>query len=116
MDSPPSQTKPPIPQWTSLGSSEKGDVSSPHDTKLVVNCGWVIACLDRYTADELLPPDRTAVERHLCQCPTCADEAEAYAEVVRLAAALPPKLPPPDVEQRLRDFIAKALRATHRPE
>jgi len=89
-------------------------MNSPQEKKLTVCCAWVIASLDKYASDELLPSDRVAVEQHLCHCPSCADEAEAYGEIVRSAESLPPILPPPDVERRLRNFLAEALRATDR--
>jgi hypothetical protein len=73
-------------------------------------CERVADALASYAAQELPDQERTRVKRHLSCCSQCRREVEEYRAVIDLAQTLPPPVPPPAVEERLRRFLAEAVR------
>jgi anti-sigma factor RsiW len=66
--------------------------------------------LGGYVLDGLEPEEREAVARHLAECPHCAAEHARIAglpNVLRHADGLEIPAPPPDVEERLLDRLAR---------
>jgi hypothetical protein len=72
-------------------------------------CDRVQRSLEGYIGGTLTDLERAGVEYHLSLCQTCKTVAGDYFEVVKLAGALPPADPPPEVEARLRKFIGRAV-------
>jgi anti-sigma factor RsiW len=75
----------------------------------VNSCEAVTDLLGEYAAGGLTEPERKHVAWHLSRCPSCAQDAAAYGEVIRLAHTLPPPAVPPATEERLRCALAAAL-------
>lgn len=75
-----------------------------------MTCEHVTASLHDYTAHTLSPTERVRVDEHLLTCPSCARLAGEYEAVVRAAHTLTPPPVPVDVEQRLLQALARAVR------
>lgn len=75
-----------------------------------MNCERVIAVFDELAADTLSGSELDEVVEHISRCPLCAQAFREYTAVIQLASTLNPAPPPPGVAQRLREFIAEALR------
>jgi hypothetical protein len=76
----------------------------------MTDCAHVRADLGGYLFDALEPAERDAVAAHLASCPDCAAEHAELAGLPRLVAAadgLEIPAPPPKVEERLLDMVAR---------
>jgi hypothetical protein len=77
----------------------------------VTDCATVREDLGGYLFDALEPAEREAVRAHLASCPACAQRHAELAGLPGLVATaegleIPP--PPPQVEERLLDTVARA--------
>lgn len=64
--------------------------------------------LTAYADDELAPPDRQRLERHIRDCTTCRDEVT---RIRSLRAAIKANLPPSEPSSALRDEVRRLIRA-----
>ncbi|MGE0551930.1 MAG: zf-HC2 domain-containing protein [Gemmatimonadales bacterium] len=71
-----------------------------------MHCDELRDRLDAYLAGELADRERAASERHLAECADCAEDLAAARAIAPAAAALPKRLPAPDlwpaIERRIR--------------
>ncbi len=72
-----------------------------------LQCAEVLALLPHYLDGELTPELRARVEAHAATCPSCANFAQAYSDLIaQLQGGLPPAPPASDTFlDRLRDSI-----------
>lgn len=75
-----------------------------------MTCEHVTALLHDYLSHTLSSEERAGVVEHITHCPSCARVAGEYELIVRAAHTLTPPPPPAEVEQRLRDTLARMLR------
>jgi hypothetical protein len=100
----------PVPSDGDNARTAMNDSALPELEPQVISCERVGRLLGDYLARTLPAQLYSQVEWHIHYCPSCSRDADEYTEVIRLAGTQPPVLPPPDVEKRLRTFIAAALR------
>jgi anti-sigma factor RsiW len=77
----------------------------------MISCRRVSASLVDYASGELSAEDSRRLERHLCGCPLCALDVEAYLTTIRQAKVLPVQPLPPGLVERLRKLIAEVWQA-----
>jgi len=68
-----------------------------------------------WTVSGELPPDRArALEIHLDLCPPCVSFVNTYRDTVNIARTIQPDDIPPELTQRLIDFLRKEKEAPQR--
>jgi anti-sigma factor RsiW len=91
---------------------ERPDVELiPH----VARCDECVELLVDYLEGELPPKRQRALEIHLDLCPSCVSFVNTYRGTVNIARTLHADDIPPEVTQRLIEFLRKEEQATHRP-
>lgn len=70
-----------------------------------MHCEEVQPILGRFHDGELPPAERIAIEVHLGNCPLCAGELAAIAELAAMTRALPVLEPPGDLWSRIADRL-----------
>lgn len=73
-----------------------------------MSCHQVQESLGRFHDGEMDPPERAAVEVHLGECPVCAGQLAAIAELGQLARALGQPEPPAELWVQLAHRLGKA--------
>jgi Putative zinc-finger len=82
----------------------------------VARCDECVELLVDYISGELPPERARALEIHLDLCPSCVSFVNTYRGTVNIARTLQPDDIPPEVTQRLIDFLRKEKEAPHRPD
>jgi anti-sigma factor RsiW len=83
----------------------------PHVTR----CDECVDLLVDYLEGELPPERARALEIHLDLCPSCVSFVNTYRGTVNIARTLQADDIPPEVTQRLIEFLRKEDLATYRP-
>ncbi len=84
------------------------DSNSNNPEKLEIHeCGDVVARMGDYVENELLRPERLAVEAHLNDCPGCAAFFASYKHVIDSAAEL--REPEQPISVEVQNRLRKAL-------
>ena len=78
------------------------------------NCSGIVKKLSAYMDGELGPGDRSAVERHLAACASCAEELRRFAAADAALRALPVLEPPPFLAAK-GTAAARTLNEYHGP-
>lgn len=73
-----------------------------------MNCAELEALLCDYVDGTLSPESKTAVERHLAQCQSCAEMARDCAAAVTFIASAAPVEPPPELVTKIIFDLAAA--------
>ena len=85
------------------------------ERKSGMSCERVVTSLGDYVAKTLSPNAKSSLELHLSLCPACSKEAEQYLAVIRLAGSLPPPVPSPEAEERIKQRLKTALKPPGNP-
>ena len=80
----------------------------------VARCDECVELLVDYIAGELPPERSKALEIHLDLCPSCVCFVNTYRNTVNIARTLQADDIPPELTQRLIDFLRKEKEAPHR--
>ena len=80
----------------------------------VARCDECVELLVDYIADELPPQRARALEIHLELCPACVCFVNTYRDTVNIARTLQAEDIPPELTQRLIDFLRTEKEAPHR--
>jgi anti-sigma factor RsiW len=81
----------------------------------VARCDECVDLLVDYLEGELSPERARALEIHLDLCPSCVSFLNTYRGTVSIARTLHADDIPPEVTQRLIEFLRKEDQATYRP-
>jgi len=82
----------------------------------VARCDECVELLVDYISGELPLERARALEIHLDLCPPCVTFVNTYRNTVNIARTLQADDIPPEVTQRLIDFLRKEKEAPHRPD
>jgi anti-sigma factor RsiW len=80
----------------------------------VARCDECVELLVDYIGGELPPQRAKALEIHLDLCPSCVSVVNTYRGTVSIARTLQPEDIPPELTQRLIEFLRKEKEAAHR--
>ena len=80
----------------------------------VARCDECVELLVDYISGELPPERARALEIHLDLCPSCVSFVNTYRGTVNIARTLQPDDIPPELTQRLIDFLRKEKDASPR--
>jgi anti-sigma factor RsiW len=72
-----------------------------------VDCSQLAELLFDYISGDLPEDQRAVLEEHIRLCPPCLIHVETYRVTITLSRKLPCHHMPADVEQRLRERIAR---------
>jgi anti-sigma factor RsiW len=89
-------------------------VDSTSHVPHVARCQECVDLLVDYLEGELPPPRARALEIHLDLCPSCVSFLNTYRGTVDIARTLPVDAIPPELTQRLIDFLQRE-KAGHLP-
>jgi anti-sigma factor RsiW len=92
------------------GGEQSGVELIPH----VARCDECVELLVDYISGELPPERARALEIHLDLCPSCVSFVNTYRGTVNIARTLQPDDIPPELTQRLIDFLRKEKDASPR--
>ena len=81
----------------------------------VARCDECVELLVDYLEGELPPKRQRALEIHLDLCPSCVSFVNTYRSTVNIARSLHAEDIPPEVTQRLIEFLRKEEQASHPP-
>ena len=81
----------------------------------VARCDECVELLVDYLEGELPPKRQQALEIHLDLCPSCVSFVNTYRGTVNIARTLHADDLPPEVTQRLIEFLHKEAQASHPP-
>ena len=81
----------------------------------LARCDECVELLVDYLEGELPAQRARALEIHLDLCPSCVSFVNTYRDTVNIARTLQPEDIPPELTQRLIDFLHKEKEALHRP-
>ncbi|HSA58843.1 MAG TPA: anti-sigma factor [bacterium] len=70
-------------------------------------CQETIELLMDYLEKRLSPEEHAALKEHFDECPPCLDFVRSYRETPRIVREATAVQIPPEVEQRLKDFLRK---------
>lgn len=74
-------------------------------------CPDVLTLLSRHLEGELRPEACEEIERHLESCPRCTGECDSLRRTLALCRTVPIPVVPKDVQDSVRDALAKVLRS-----
>ena len=77
-----------------------------------MTCREAIEVLADYIESTLTPAEREKLEAHLRECAPCRAYLATYTRAAELAAKVNRVEMPPEVRQRLRDFLSRPLGST----
>ena len=77
-----------------------------------MTCREAIEVLADYIESTLTPAEREKLEAHLRECAPCRAYLATYTRAAELAAKVNRVERPPEVRQRLRDFLSGPLGST----
>jgi anti-sigma factor RsiW len=77
-----------------------------------MTCREAIEVLADYIESTLTPAEREKLEAHLRECAPCRAYLATYTRAAELAAKVNRVEMPPEVRQRLRDFLSGPLGST----
>jgi anti-sigma factor RsiW len=72
-------------------------------------CKSTLSLLAAFVDGALSPADDAALRAHLADCPRCTEFLESYRATGRVIGAATDVEIPPDVEDRLRAFLARTV-------
>jgi anti-sigma factor RsiW len=72
-----------------------------------IDCSQLADLVFDFVAGDLPDDRRELLEAHLEACPPCTVHVQTYRVTITLSRKLPCRALPPEVEQRLRDVLAR---------
>jgi len=75
--------------------------------KAAPSCREIVDLLMDYLEATLPPEEARALERHLADCPPCVAFVNTYKGTVQVARRLTPEEIPPQLTERLLDFLRR---------
>jgi anti-sigma factor RsiW len=94
-----------------MGSRARRRVTEVDLIPHVARCEECVELLVDYLEGELPPERARALEIHLDLCPSCVSFVNTYKGTVNIARTLQPEDIPPELTQRLIDFLHKEKQA-----